>query len=296
MSIIGHKGIQVLSDINSVDDLPEIADVESEAVWYIESGDLAPDYIAPSFWDGEQFNEWISLFDGEVFAGIPDSELDYYWKISEGDGSKITDSIEAVEASFTNSPTWVEVSDRVGGWQLDIDGGNDGYETGQISEITSNKYSIVGWVELNQTDQRRIIYGLGDGNLQGNLNTDGDGCVIHLDDGNLVANIQDGGLAGAQGARVAVDNRDGDLLFYGAAINADTSDIDLYVWSGDEQIGSDVGQDAGDKTINEYSPNLFSDWDGGSESLPPDRKDVAIGFTDELLSESEIQSVWEQTK
>ena len=73
MSIIGHRGIQVLSDINSVDDLPEIADVESEAVWYIESGDFAQDYIAPSFWDGEQFNEWISLVDGEVLDGIPDS-------------------------------------------------------------------------------------------------------------------------------------------------------------------------------------------------------------------------------
>ena len=72
MSIIGHKGIQVLSDINSVDDLPEVADVESEAVWYIESGDLAPDYIAPSFWDGQQFNEWISLVDGEVLGAIPD--------------------------------------------------------------------------------------------------------------------------------------------------------------------------------------------------------------------------------
>ena len=77
MSIIGHKGIQVLSNINSVDDLPEAADVESEAVWYIESGDFAPDYIAPSFWDGQQFNEWISLVDGEVLDGIPDGAL--YW-------------------------------------------------------------------------------------------------------------------------------------------------------------------------------------------------------------------------
>ena len=78
MSIIGHKGIQVLSNINSVDDLPEVADVKSEAVWYIESGDLAPDYIAPSLWDGQQFNHWISLVDGEVLVDIPDSVVHHY--------------------------------------------------------------------------------------------------------------------------------------------------------------------------------------------------------------------------
>ena len=88
MSIIGHKGIQVLSNINSSDDLPEIADVESEAVWYIESGDLAPDYIAPSFWDGEQFNEWISLVDGEFLVGIPDEQdLHSRYDFSEYDSS-----------------------------------------------------------------------------------------------------------------------------------------------------------------------------------------------------------------
>ena len=131
MSIIGHRGIQVLSDINSVDDLPEIADVESEAVWYIESGDFAPDYIAPSFWDGEQFNEWISLFDGDVLDGIPDTAIARYL-LAEEDNSNVTIVDELDNHNGTNQGTTsVEDNDYVEGRARQADG------TDQYIELTT---------------------------------------------------------------------------------------------------------------------------------------------------------------
>ena len=108
MSIIGHRGIQVLSDINSVDDLPEAADVESEAVWYIESGDFAPDYIAPSFWDGQQFTEWISLVDGEVLDGIPDSVV-----TRPADDNSTSSTTVGHGFRFETAVEWPEIGGRL---------------------------------------------------------------------------------------------------------------------------------------------------------------------------------------
>jgi len=61
-------GIEVLSGINSYSDLPHPTTISDEGVYYIESGDLSPDYIMPSDWDGSQFTTWRSLFDGKSIA------------------------------------------------------------------------------------------------------------------------------------------------------------------------------------------------------------------------------------
>ena len=148
MSIIGHKGIQVLSDIDSVDDLPEIADVESEAVWYIESGDFAPDYIAPSFWDGEQFTEWISLVDGEVLDDIPDSDL--YYPVDEGSGDSLTDVNGDNDGSSTGTLVWVEDNDVGHGWFVELD--DDNYVLLSDYEIISSEHDWSVGIEIHVDD------------------------------------------------------------------------------------------------------------------------------------------------
>jgi len=79
-------GIEVLSNIDAVDELPDIATIDEEGVWYIESGELAPDYVGPTNWDsGEgQFTDWFSLFDGQILSAIPDS-VDYQYLASDLD-------------------------------------------------------------------------------------------------------------------------------------------------------------------------------------------------------------------
>lgn len=102
-SIGGHTGIRVVNDVDSVDDLPDPAEIDSEAVWYLESGDLAPDYVGPTMWDDidEQFTEWVSLVDGEILSAIPDSDPNHWWPADEGAGSSLTDGVGSIDVSLT---------------------------------------------------------------------------------------------------------------------------------------------------------------------------------------------------
>ena len=155
MSIIGHKGIQVLSDIDSLDDLPEAADVESEAVWYIESGDFAPDYIAPSLWDGQQFNEWISLVDGEVFVALPDSGLLHRWDVSEEDDiSTVSDLSGSADLDAIGSPS-ID-TDGINGVQAALlDGTDDGFESDLNALNLSQPFEIFFVAERDSTKRMR---------------------------------------------------------------------------------------------------------------------------------------------
>ena len=73
-------GIEVLENVNEMADLPDISTIDSEGVWYIESGEFAPDYIAPTNWDATagEFTDWFSLFDGQIIRAIPDSVVDNF--------------------------------------------------------------------------------------------------------------------------------------------------------------------------------------------------------------------------
>ena len=73
-------GIEVLENVNEMADLPDISAIDSEGVWYIESGGFGPDYIAPTNWDSSagEFTDWFSLFDGRILSDIPDSTIDTF--------------------------------------------------------------------------------------------------------------------------------------------------------------------------------------------------------------------------
>ena len=92
-------GIEVLENVNEMADLPDISAIGSEGVWYIESGEFAPDYIAPTNWDSSvgEFTDWFSLFDGRILGDIPDPWPESYliedWgdnQLSGRDGSNTT--------------------------------------------------------------------------------------------------------------------------------------------------------------------------------------------------------------
>ena len=188
MSIIGHKGIQVLSDIDSVDDLPEIADVESEAVWYIESGFLAPDYIAPSFWDGQQFNEWISLFDGEVLDDIPDRQVSR----PQDDGSN-DDDTRLVGVRIETTDEWPSIGGIIsanvsGATQAKIYRVSDGSLMGDadISGLSAGDAFTVDDVNLQpDTEYNFLIDNGGDEYTAGFLSVSETDTPYVSDDGNL---------------------------------------------------------------------------------------------------------------
>ena len=79
-------GIEVLENVNEMADLPDISTIDSEGVWYIESGGFGPDYIAPTNWDSSagEFTDWFSLFDGQILANIPNSVVDNFEEEPDG--------------------------------------------------------------------------------------------------------------------------------------------------------------------------------------------------------------------
>ena len=107
-------GIEVLENVNEMADLPDISTIDSEGVWYIESGEFGPDYIAPTNWDSGagEFTDWFSLFDGRILADLPDSVVDDFerdnplndWGGDTGAFSVVTDgSMEGEQHISTTS-------------------------------------------------------------------------------------------------------------------------------------------------------------------------------------------------
>ena len=110
-------GIEVLENVNEMADLPDISTIDSEGVWYIESGEFGPDYIAPTNWDSSagEFTDWFSLFDGRILVDIPDPDvyLQDDWgdnKLQDRDDSGTTtyNGVEGVYRPEYDIPTELE--------------------------------------------------------------------------------------------------------------------------------------------------------------------------------------------
>ena len=140
-------GIEVLENVNEMADLPDISTIDSEGVWYIESGEFAPDYIAPTNWDSTagEFTDWFSLFDGRILVDIPDSDIylqDDFGddKLSDRDGSGTT-TYNGVEGVYR--PEWTQDGDTptVDNGILSVDS-----DTQMFTGINLNFDEKISWV------------------------------------------------------------------------------------------------------------------------------------------------------
>ena len=102
-------GIEVLENVNEMADIPDISTINSEGVWYIESGEFGPDYIAPTNWDSSagEFTDWFSLFDGLILVDIPDSVVS-----RPDDDDSISDSTER-GLVFESDVNWLSIGARI---------------------------------------------------------------------------------------------------------------------------------------------------------------------------------------
>ena len=155
-------GIEVLENVNEMADLPDISTVDSEGVWYIESGEFGPDYIAPTNWDSSagEFTNWFSLFDGQILADVPDSVIHHY------NPSNFTESIWPDEEGDSDMDTINGLSFNSSAFDSDDDGGvaGDGEDDyGQTdtmgdfgSNMTSNFAIVVGFEALTESQGRLL--------------------------------------------------------------------------------------------------------------------------------------------
>ena len=163
-------GIEVLSGINSYSDLPHPTTISDEGVYYIESGDLSPDYIMPSDWDGSQFTTWRSLFDGKNLAisdiTVPDNTVAHYdaSKLSLSDGDTVSvwpdEQGDNDLDTQTGSPTYVE-SGINGNPAIAFDG--DALEVTGLSVTQPNTTYVV--FEYQSVSDGRLLSGVSERQL-----------------------------------------------------------------------------------------------------------------------------------
>ena len=303
MSIIGHKGIQVLSNINSSDDLPEAADVESEAVWYIESGDLAPDYIAPSLWDGQQFNNWISLVDGEVLAGIPDSVKYHFYTgdISADDGESPDVWPETIQGADGDlfGPTYQVDGVFDGHDGLESDGVDDYADLGTLGnfgEKRSEGFSLVLTFRTTTDDGFPIAVEPEDGEDAFNVLYGGDSGTGYGTDEQTLRWV---GGDGSNEWRIATDdgavptNETIAAIFVSESNSAE--DASWYINESDAQ--SNVARDDGDLS-NAPAFNIpfyaFARNDDGSDADHVECTIYEIMFADEPFDSADRQMIWDR--
>ena len=91
-----------------------------------------------------EFTTWRSLVDGEEISTIPDSELDHRWKMDEGSGSTLSDSVGSVSATL-NGATWLSNSKYTGGVATDYDGVDDWWGTDENIDINGEEATVLFW-------------------------------------------------------------------------------------------------------------------------------------------------------
>ena len=209
---------------------------------------------------------WRSLVDGAEISAIPDG-LVYGWLHDEGSGDTTTDSVEDLTVEFNNID-WVEDSDHVGGWSIDLNESNEG---DILAPLESNQpitaeFSFV----VNSSGSRRNVINRG-GSFETTtiyeIRTRTDGTIETHAGGEL----QDEITVGEK--HVCHVTHPGD----------DSGDVDYYI-DGSFVLSDDVQGTVGDSDVEDtigWGANVD---DGG----PADAEVGHLFEFDSILSDSEI--------
>jgi len=86
--------------------------------------------------------------DGDVVfsAGLNLPNVIYRWKMDEGTGATVNDSVGSLDGTITGA-TWVSDSDSVGGSHLDFDGSDDHIDLGSVTNEPQT--TIAFWVNMD---------------------------------------------------------------------------------------------------------------------------------------------------
>jgi len=107
--------------------------------------------------DGTDVQE-ITVDGQTVFQAvtIPNSAINQY-KLDEGSGTTVADSIASNDLTTSGSPTWYSDSDLVGGQGLDFDGSDDEAVGNYIPGIGGDSaFSIAFTLDLTRTNDRNV--------------------------------------------------------------------------------------------------------------------------------------------
>jgi len=100
--------------------------------------------------DGTDVQE-ITVDGQTVFSAGPDlTDVIYRWKMDEGTGTTVNDSVGSLNGSLVGGPTWVTDANSVGGAHLDFDGSNDRVDFGSVTN--EPQMTAAMWINFDNLD------------------------------------------------------------------------------------------------------------------------------------------------
>ena len=290
-------GIEVLSDVDAVSELPGIATIDEEGVWYIENGALAPDYIGPTNWDVDegQFTDWFSLFDGQVLGEIPDSvvsHLDWWWPIQENDSTNIVEDLsgENEEMEYISGELSAD-STAWEGYVVDQSVGDKEIITkNPINGINAQTCAGCLWFKYDGSGVQTLIQAHTN---PANEDNGADGWNISLRDSSTVqpTTIDGGSADEAVNFDLNESMQSGEWYFAGVSLDGDFAELTF--WDTNGEIGSDSGQEHSRGIDAEVYYMCGNEWF--------DRRDFNgqvdfIGGASTWLDKSDFEEIWEDSR
>ncbi len=91
---------------------------------------------------------------------IGETGLQANWRFDEGSGTATKNSVNGVNATMTNGPTFTMTTRRVGAHAMNLDGVDDFVETPTDFSFSGwSNYSLAAWVKTDDPNKRQFIYG-----------------------------------------------------------------------------------------------------------------------------------------
>jgi hypothetical protein len=237
--------------------------------------------------DGSTASEVVAPDGSVVFeGGIPDG-LTNRWKIDEGTGSSLADSV-GIQPLTTNGATWVSNSKFTGGAALDHDGSDDFTISDNEFGVNNSQFSVAFWINIDSFPNfGRLVSASVNSSPSENVQ---DGWRIGSDKANRISFIwRDGGSGGGMtGFDTQLDL--GEDYFIGA--NGDFDVAELYVYDSNGQITNDSFSGGSHGAGNDRYLRFL----GGANIYVGAVLDDVFVSTTTAWTQSQFETIWEKTK
>jgi len=241
--------------------------------------------------DGSEISE-VRTGAGDVLfsaSAIPDSVTNQ-WRMDEGSGTTLNDSVGSSPASLQKTGLWVSDSNSEGGFHTDYNDNTDEYWITDSSVGFNGQVTVLQWVNVDgwpSGTERLLYYGEGDGTRENNINLSArDSDTLHLFK-------REGGTFSEPAGLSVSPLSGGNWYLIAATLDGSNNDINLYVFDSNGLLGS--GNATFDPSF--LPPNSFmaGAYDGSGASANTSIDAPAIS-TSTAMSQSEIDTYRQQTR
>jgi len=211
----------------------------------------------------------------QLEKSLPSSVI-YRWRLDEGSGKTINDSVGSLNGSL-NGGTWRSDSNSVGGSHIDFDGNDDFIDYGQVTN--EPQMSLSFWINLDEVISDRDTVFLFYWSANANTST-----------GMFVAQEQDSW-------RIGINTSNNNLTSYTPSANSwqhfgltydSSGQLDIYINGQFEEGFSNVS--TGSINNGTRDLHIMEDSFGGNDNVNAQLDDVIVA--DSALSDSEMNDLY----